>query len=77
MAPGELTTLALAFHASVFGCAIAAYYRYGDRTEVFNKSLQGTDLILVRIRQQISEELTEKLKPVFDMPGAFGKLGVK
>jgi hypothetical protein len=66
----DIINLALTFHASVLACAIAAYYKYGDRTEVFSKSLQGTDLVLVRIRQKITEDLTKSLKPVFESAGS-------
>jgi hypothetical protein len=49
---------------------IAAFYRYGDRTEVYRNSLSGTRDLIVEIERQIAFELAVRLKPVFsgDIP---------
>ena len=54
--------------------AIAAYYKYGDRTEIFTKSLQGADATLARLRQRIAADLAKKLKPIFDNHGTMSVL---
>lgn len=45
---------------------MVAFYKYGDRTETFNKSLEGTDLVLRTLRRDIAFKLALRLKPVFD-----------
>lgn len=57
MTHAELLNLALSIHGAVFVGSLAAFYKYGDRTDVFAKSLAGTDSALSRIRKMISDEL--------------------
>lgn len=61
----ELVKIVLWVHGPVLLGALAAYYRYGDRTEVFNRSLSGTDSALRRMRQLLSGELGKRLESVF------------
>src|SRR6266852_9727879 len=70
MTHSELVNLILGCHTSIFVAASAAYYKYGDRTELFNRSLQGTDSAFGRIRQRITVELADALKPIFENPGS-------
>jgi hypothetical protein len=57
---------ALTFHASAFAACIVAYYKYGDRTEIFERSLDGTESALAQMRRLIAYQLGVRLKPVFD-----------
>ena len=61
----ELVKIVLGVHGPVLLGALAAYYRYGDRTEVFNRSLSGVDSALRRMRQLLSGELGKRLQSVF------------
>ena len=58
----DLVLLALGAHAAVFLGALAAYYRFGDRTDITAKSLEGTDAVLREMRMAISAELTDHLR---------------
>jgi hypothetical protein len=69
MTHGQFVASVLAIHAAVFVVAIAAFYKYGDRTDIFNKSLQETTKTAERIRRKITEALAELLEPVFENPG--------
>jgi len=65
MTHADLIKTVVAVHSSVLLVAIAAYYKYGDRTDVFTRSLEGTDGLLRRIRQQLASDLGESLVGVF------------
>ena len=56
-----LAALATNMHAAIFLGALAAYYKYGDRTEVVARSLQGTDLTLRELRRLIAAGLAQNL----------------
>ena len=60
----DAATLALSTHGAVWIAAAAAYYRYGDRTEFFDKSLQGCRRIRQSIRDAIASSLSAHLGPV-------------
>lgn len=49
---------------------IAAFYKYGDRTEVYRGSLNGIRDLLIEIERQIAFDLAVRLQPVFsgDVP---------
>lgn len=68
MSDAEIVNLALSIHGAVLLAAIAAYYKYGDRTDLIDKSLRGTDEVLVKVRQLIADELGETLGAIFDEP---------
>ncbi len=57
-----LVALATTAHAAVLVGALAAYYKFGDRTEVFARSLQGTDQTLRELRRLIAADLAQRLK---------------
>jgi hypothetical protein len=61
----ELTKVLLGAHAAVLLVAMTAYYKYGDRTETFKNSFQGTEDVIEHMRRKIAIGLAEKLKPVF------------
>lgn len=69
MTHAELVNLTLGIHGSVLIAAIAAYYKFGDRTEVMNRSLSGTDTAMQQIRRRLSAELIATLRPIFEPPG--------
>lgn len=56
----------LSAHAAVLVSAVAAYYKYGDRTEVFTKSLQGTEALLRAMKQRLLDELERHLEATLE-----------
>jgi len=66
----ELVLVALGVHAAALVGAVAAYYRYGDRTELFARSLHGMESMVRQMRQQIGADLEDRLRPIFENPGA-------
>jgi hypothetical protein len=62
MTHAELLRIAISFHATVLIASLAAWYKYGDRTDVFAKSLTGTDFVLSRLRMMISDDLKATIK---------------
>lgn len=44
---------------------LAAFYKYGDRTDVYKNSLSGASALLVEIERQIAFELAVHLQPLF------------
>jgi hypothetical protein len=69
MTPTDLLNAALGFHGAAFVGAATAYYKYGDRSELFSKSLAGTEAALVQMRSHIADELGRVLAPLFASPG--------
>lgn len=67
----QLVTSALAAHAGLLVAAVAVYAKFGDRTEVTARALQGTDGSLRELRRLIASELAEAIKStVRDSPTA-------
>ena len=66
MTHGELVTLTWSSHAAVFVGALAAWYKYGDRSEIFAKSLSGTDETLRRMRTSIASDLSGTLESLLE-----------
>jgi hypothetical protein len=64
MTLGEAAGLALKIHGAVWLAAAAAYYKYGDRTELFEKALQGNRSARQAIRDNIATDLSKHLQPV-------------
>jgi hypothetical protein len=58
-------TLGLSLDGAAFAGYLAAYYKYGDRTDVFKNSLAGTRELLAKIESEISFRLALHLEPVF------------
>jgi hypothetical protein len=61
----DLVNLALSVHGSVLVATIVAYYKYGDRTEMIEKGLRGSDSVLMEMRRRISSELADALEEYF------------
>jgi hypothetical protein len=57
--------LALSIHGSVLLAAIVAYYKYGDRTELIDKGLRGSDSVFAEMRRRIATELVDVLDEYF------------
>ncbi len=55
---------------------LAAFYKFGDRTDAYEKSLHGADATVTAVRREIAFALGIRLKPVFDNPGAVVELTV-
>src|ERR1051326_2443317 len=64
MTVGEAAGLALKVHGAAWVAAAAAYYKYGDRTELFEKALQGNRTARQAIRDNIATNLSKQLQPV-------------
>lgn len=50
-------------HGALSLVVLAAFYRYGDRSETFSKSLQGADSLLTKLRRKLSSDLADHLTP--------------
>ncbi len=74
MTHAELVGVAGGIHAAILLAALAAYYKYGDRTEMYAKSLQGTDNLLRLLRQGIATELTDSLAPLLANPAPVSRV---
>src|SRR5437870_4683892 len=64
----ETAGLALKIHGAVWLAAAAAFYKYGDRTELFDKTLGGTQATREAIRDRIAEDLGNQLRPILRDP---------
>ena len=69
MVHAEFVNVALRIHAPLLMASLAAYYKYGDRTELLSKSMQGTDAVLSRMRREIANELGESLQNILENAG--------
>lgn len=70
MSHADLVTVILSIHGPILLGTLAAYYKYGDRTEIFTRSLQGTDDLLRKMRESLAALLEQRLDPVFRNPGS-------
>ena len=64
MTLSAVAALALKVHGAVLVVAIAAYYKYGDRTSLFSRALQGNRRLRQAVRDNIAAELSRHLQPV-------------
>jgi len=69
MTHDQLVNTIMTGHGSALLIILAAFFKYGDRTDIFTKSLEGTESALKLLRQKISQSLAECLRPIFDNPG--------
>ncbi len=51
-------------HAATALVVLAAFYRYGDRSETFSRSLQGAESLLTKLRRKLSSDLADHLTPL-------------
>ena len=59
------TSLAFTVHGAIWIVTAAAYYRYGDRTDLFDKSLRGCRRTRRSIRDALATSLSAHLGPVW------------
>jgi len=64
MTYAELINVVLSFHSAILLVALTAYFKYGDRSQIFAKSLQGASAALEVIRKGITLELVGAIKPI-------------
>lgn len=57
-----LVNIAATTHAAILLGASAAYFKFGDRTDVLAKSLQSTDDTMRELRRLIAQDLAETLQ---------------
>jgi len=69
MTHDQLVNIILTGHGSVLLIVLAAFFKYGDSTDIFTKSLQGTESTMRLLRQRISQSLARCLSPIFENPG--------
>ena len=62
----DLLKWALGIHGVILPLALAAFYRYSERSDLFNKSVGDTDELLARVRRGVTLALEEDLGPVFE-----------
>ncbi len=60
----QLVTRLLTAHGAVLLVVVAAYYKYGDRSDYLMKSLQGIDALLSKMRRRLTGELGAHLAPM-------------
>jgi hypothetical protein len=60
---GELVKAVFVVHGPVLFAGLAALYRYGDRTEIIKRSLEGSDALLKRMRALLADGFKKSLKP--------------
>lgn len=72
-----LVNAAAATHAAILVGAMAAYYKFGDRTDVLAKSLQGTEESMRDLRRRVAGELAETLKTDLTPSSTVGTLIVE
>lgn len=56
--------LALNVHGGVWLAAVAAYYKYGDRTDLFDKALRANRGLVQAVRDNVATDLSKQLQPV-------------
>ena len=64
MTLSDAAGLALKVHGAVWLAAVAAYYKYGDRTDLFEKALRGNQSLRQAVRDNIATDLSKQLQPV-------------
>ena len=58
----ELLSITLIVHVAVLSGSLAAFYKYGDRSDFMAKSLEGTETTLSKLRMMISSYLLSSIK---------------
>ena len=64
MTLSDAVGLALKVHGGVWLAAVAAYYKYGDRTDLFDKALRGNRSLGQAVRDNVATDLSKQLQPV-------------
>jgi hypothetical protein len=58
-----LGTICATYHSAILIGAVAAYYKYGDRTDVMDKSLNRTREALNELKAYLGRALAEAVRP--------------
>ncbi len=66
MEKSELASWVLGVHGTIFTISLLAFYRFSDRTQLFEKTMGDLETMLARMRQRIRNALEERLSPVFE-----------
>ena len=66
-----LVGLALGVHSALLIGVLAAYHKYGDRTEVTAQSLAGTEQTQRELRRLLASELADVLKKTMEPQATF------
>lgn len=62
----DLGPVCLTLHGGLFLGAVAAWYKYGDRTDLTDKSLKGTKEALDGLQAYLGRALAEKIRPTME-----------
>lgn len=62
----DFGALALKFHGALLVGAIAAWYKYGDRTDLTDKSLKGTKEAIDELRAYLGRALAQAVRPTVE-----------
>lgn len=62
----DLGPVCLTLHGALFLGAVAAWYKYGDRTDLTDKSLKGTKEALDGLEAYLGRALAEKVRPTVE-----------
>lgn len=65
----NLSSWVVGVHIAMLPFAFVGFYRYGDRTELFSKSVGSMDEMLAGMRRGIRASLEQSLAPVFSGGG--------
>ena len=68
MTHSSLINWALGTHGTVFIIALTSFFKYADRTTMFERSFKISMDTIQRIKERIYGELSITLRPLFDQP---------
>lgn len=68
MTHSTLITLSIAIHSTAFLISLVYFFKYADRTAMFEKSFKISLDCIQRIKEKIYAELSTTLKPLFEQP---------
>ncbi len=75
MAEADLLSVTIAFHGATLVPLGVALQKFGDRSEMFQKSLAGVGEAMERLRRRVATELEEAVASAFPQPGAVAQAG--
>lgn len=70
MSHAELISNFLTLHVAIGGTALAVFYYYSDRSDSTIGPLNATSTVLGELRRRISNDLQNRLEPIFQSPGS-------
>jgi hypothetical protein len=66
----DIPTITIGFHAATLVPLAVALQKFGDRSEMFQKSLAGVGETMERMRRRVAAELEAEIASAFPRPGA-------